>query len=64
MDWQTKEHIDSRFDDLEEKIDSIRRHLKIEDEEGEKTIRKVDPNDILMVSDDPVQDETMSDKVI
>jgi co-chaperonin GroES (HSP10) len=40
------------------------RGIKIEDEEGEKTIRKVDPNDILMVSDDPVQDETMSDKVI
>ncbi len=39
------------------------RGIKIEDEEGEKTIRKVDPNDILMVSDDPVQDDTMSDKV-
>lgn len=40
------------------------RGIKIEDEEGEKTIRKVDPNDVLMVSDGPVQDETMSDKVI
>jgi len=40
------------------------RGIKIEDENGEKTIRKVDPNDILMVSDEPVQDDTMSDKVI
>lgn len=40
------------------------RGLKIEDSEGEKTIRRVDPNDILLVSDTPVQDETMSDKVI
>jgi len=39
------------------------RGIKIEDEDGEKTIRRVDPNDILMVSDEPVQDETMSDKV-
>ena len=40
------------------------RGIKIEDEEGEKTIRRVDPNDILLVSDEPVQDDTMSDKVI
>jgi co-chaperonin GroES (HSP10) len=40
------------------------RGVKIEDNEGEKTIRKVDPNDVLMVSDEPVQDDTMSDKVI
>lgn len=40
------------------------RGVKIEDHEGEKTIRKVDPNEILMVSDEPIQDETMSDKVI
>jgi co-chaperonin GroES (HSP10) len=39
------------------------RGIKIEDEEGEKTIRKVDNKDVLMVSDDPVYDETMSDKV-
>lgn len=39
------------------------RGINIEDEDGEKTIRKVDPNDILMVSDEPMQDETMSDKV-
>ena len=35
----------------------------IEDDEGEKTIRKVDPNDILLVSDEPVSDYTMTDKV-
>jgi hypothetical protein len=40
------------------------RGLKIEDETGEKTIRKVDTNDILLVSDDPVNDHTMSNKVI
>ncbi len=40
------------------------RGIKIEDEEGEKTIRKIDPNDVLMVSDEPVQDDTLSDKVI
>ena len=31
----------------------------IEDQEGEKVIRRIDSNDILMVSDDPVQDETI-----
>ena len=40
------------------------RGIKIQDDEGEKTIRKVDPKEILMVSDDPVNDDTMSDKVI
>ena len=40
------------------------RGVTIEDIEGEKTIRRVDPNDILMVSDEPVQDDTMSDKAI
>lgn len=40
------------------------RGIKIEDQEGEKVIRKVDPNDILLVSDEPMDDETMSDKVI
>lgn len=39
------------------------RGVKIEDSEGEKTIRKVDNNDILLVSDEPVNDYTMSDKV-
>jgi co-chaperonin GroES (HSP10) len=39
------------------------RGVDIEDDEGKKTIRKVDPNDILMVSDEQVNDDTMSDKV-
>jgi co-chaperonin GroES (HSP10) len=40
------------------------RGVDIEDDNGDHTIRKVDTNDILMVSDEPVQDSTMSDKVI
>jgi hypothetical protein len=32
--------------------------------EGEQTIRKVDPKDILLVSDEPVNDATLSDKEI
>lgn len=39
------------------------RGITIETPDGEKVIRKVDNNDILLVSDEPVQDETMSDKV-
>lgn len=39
------------------------RGLDIEDENGHKTIRKIDPKDILLVSDVPMIDETMSDKV-
>lgn len=31
----------------------------IEDVEGEKTIRRIDTDDILLVSDEPVQDETI-----
>lgn len=40
------------------------RGIKIEDENGEVIIRKVDPKDILLVSNEPVQDATMSDKEI
>jgi co-chaperonin GroES (HSP10) len=40
------------------------RGFKIEDSEGVKTLRKVDINDIMLVSDEPFKDETMSDKVI
>jgi len=40
------------------------RGIKIEDENGEQTIRKVDPKDILLVSDEPVNDATLSDKEI
>jgi len=39
------------------------RGLEIQDSQGIKTIRKIDPNDILLVSDEPVQDDTMSDAV-
>ncbi len=39
------------------------RGTAIIDAEGEKTIRKVDPNDILLVSDTPVEDFTFSDKM-
>ena len=35
MDWQTKEYIDSRFDDLEEKIDLIIQHLNINQDSEE-----------------------------
>jgi len=35
------------------------RGIEIEDTEGEKTIRRIDDADILMVSDDPMQDETI-----
>lgn len=40
------------------------RGIKIEDENGEVTVRKVDPKDILCVSDEPQQDQTISDKEI
>lgn len=40
------------------------RGIKIEDENGEVVIRKVDPKDILLVSDEPVNDLTFSDKGI
>lgn len=39
------------------------RGVKITDDLGEKTIRKVDTDDILLVSDEPIFDETMGDKV-
>lgn len=32
--------------------------------EGNQTIRKVDNNDILLVSDEPIDDETISDKEV
>ncbi len=40
------------------------RGIKIEDENGIHTIRKVDNDDILAVSDEPVNDQTMSNKVV
>ncbi len=39
------------------------RGITVETPEGKLTLRKVDPNDILLVSDQPMDDETMSDKV-
>jgi hypothetical protein len=40
------------------------RGLEIEDDEGPKTIRKIDPNDILLVSDEhPGADDTISEAV-
>lgn len=39
------------------------RGIDIEDESGQITLRKVDPKDILLVSDEPRYDETMSNKV-
>ena len=40
------------------------RGIEVEDETGKKTLRRVDQNDILLVSDEPVYDTTMSDKEI
>jgi hypothetical protein len=40
------------------------RGLDIEDDDGKKTIRRIDPEDILLVSDDaPGTDDTMSDAI-
>jgi co-chaperonin GroES (HSP10) len=39
------------------------RGIKVETPLGEVTLRKVDPGDILLISDEPMEDETMSDKV-
>lgn len=39
------------------------RGVKIDDGTGEKVIRKVDNNEILLISDEPVNDQTLSDKV-
>jgi co-chaperonin GroES (HSP10) len=40
------------------------RGIKIEDEHGVHVIRRIDTNDILAVSDEPVVDDTMGDKTI
>lgn len=40
------------------------RGITIEDDEGQKVIRKVDNNDILLISDEEPIDYGMSDKVI
>jgi co-chaperonin GroES (HSP10) len=36
------------------------RGIEIEDEQGQKTVRRIDPDDILLVSDVQPQDDTMS----
>ena len=38
------------------------RGIDVEDEEGKKTLRRVDENDILLISDEPVNDLTFSNK--
>ena len=39
------------------------RGIDVEDESGKRTLRRIDPKDILAVSDTPVDDETWSDAV-
>jgi len=39
------------------------RGIDIEDESGKQTLRRVDPKDILLVSNEQPQDETFSDAV-
>jgi len=39
------------------------RGIEVEDETGKRTLRRIDPNDILLISDEPVHDETWSDAV-
>lgn len=39
------------------------RGIEVEDESGKRTLRRVDPKDIMMVSDEPVQDDTFSEAV-
>lgn len=39
------------------------RGIEVEDENGKKTLRRIDPKDILLISDQPVNDETWSDAV-
>ena len=40
------------------------RGINVKDEMGEKTLRRVDPDDILLVSDTEMEDETIGDKGI
>jgi co-chaperonin GroES (HSP10) len=39
------------------------RGVEVEDELGEKTLRRIDPKDILLISDSQPNDDTMSDAV-
>ena len=40
------------------------RGIEIEDDQSVKTLRRIDPNDILLVSDVPPQDDTMSEAIL
>lgn len=41
------------------------RGVEIEDDQGTRTIRRIDPSDILLMSDEePGEDDTMSDAVV
>lgn len=40
------------------------RGIEIEDSDGVKTIRRIDPQDILLVTDKMPDDDTMSDAVV
>ena len=40
------------------------RGVNIKDQQGQKTLRKIDPKDILLVSDYLPSDDTMSDAVV
>lgn len=40
------------------------RGVTIEDDDGVRTIRRIDPKDILLVSDEKPDDDTMSDAVV
>lgn len=39
------------------------RGIEVEDESGKRTLRRVDPKDIMMQSDVPMQDETFSEAI-
>jgi hypothetical protein len=40
------------------------RGVDIEDDTGNKTLRRIDPNDILLVSDEEPNDDSMSDAIL
>jgi co-chaperonin GroES (HSP10) len=40
------------------------RGVKIEDQSGEVTIRRIDPDDILLISDEEPSDDTMSSAIL
>ena len=40
------------------------RGVEIEDQDGTKTVRRIDPNDILLISDSLPTDDTVSDAIL